>query len=76
MGDEYAQTRWRSFEKAGFLITADGTEDYKINPEGLPNYVMPPPLPMKTSLEPMQCAPLIPATEPEDMLLEEGPEPK
>ena len=50
-------------------------EDYKINPEGLPNYVLPSPLPMKTSQEPMQCTAPIPATEPEDMLPEEGPEP-
>ena len=32
MSDEYAQTRWRSFEKTGCLITADGSEDHKINP--------------------------------------------
>ena len=40
MGDEYARTR--SFEKTGSLITVDGSEDDKINPEGLPNYVVPP----------------------------------
>ena len=75
MGDEYAQTWWRSFEKTGCLITADGSEDHKINPEGLPNYVVPPPLPMTTSQEPMECAPPEPAAEPEDILPEEEPEP-
>ena len=30
-------------EKTGCLITADGSEDEKIQPEGLPEYRVPPP---------------------------------
>ena len=30
----YDKFRWRLFEKTGCLITADGSEDDKINPEG------------------------------------------
>nr|XP_047139036.1 uncharacterized protein LOC124814961 [Hydra vulgaris] len=35
---------YRSFAKTGCLITADGSEDDKINPEGMPAYVVPPPV--------------------------------
>ena len=34
MGEEYAKTRYRCFEKTGCLITVDGSEDEKIQPEG------------------------------------------
>ena len=46
MGEEYSKTRYRCFEKTGCLITADGSEDTQISPEGLTNYVVPPPLPI------------------------------
>ena len=42
----YDNFRWRCFEKTGILITADGSEDEKIQPEGLTDYKVPPPLPM------------------------------
>ena len=54
MTDEYSQSRWRSFEKTGCLITADGSEDSKIQPEGLKGYTVPPPLPVASSGQPMQ----------------------
>ena len=54
MTDEYSQSRWRSFEKTGCLITADGSEDSKIQPEGLKGYTVPPPLPVASSDQPMQ----------------------
>ena len=43
VSDKYKDFWWRQFEKTGCLITADGSEDDKINPEGLPNYRVPPP---------------------------------
>ena len=51
MGEEYSNTRYRCFEKTGCLITADGSEDNKICPEGLTDYVVPPPLPVNVSIE-------------------------
>ena len=36
--------RYRLFEKTGCLITADGSDDHKINPEGLQDYKVPPPI--------------------------------
>ena len=41
---KYNQLGWRCWEATGALITADGSEDEKIKPEGLPNYVVLPPL--------------------------------
>ena len=38
----YDRVRYRSFEKTGCLITADGSEDSKIQPEGLGKYLVPP----------------------------------
>ena len=38
----------------GCLITADGSEDEKIKPEGLPNYRVPPPI---DYVEPMLTMP-------------------
>ena len=35
---------YRSFEKRGCLITADGSEDEKIQPEGMPGYIVHPPV--------------------------------
>ena len=43
MGDKYKDCRRRFFERTGCLITADGSDDHKIVPEGLPNYKVPPP---------------------------------
>ena len=44
MMDDYSKSRWRSFKKTGCLITADGSEDFKIEPEGLTGYTVPPTL--------------------------------
>ena len=35
---------YRSFEKTGCLITADGSEDEKIQLEDMPGYIIPPPV--------------------------------
>ena len=40
----YDNFRWRLFEKTGCLITADGSEDAKVFPEGLLNYELQPPI--------------------------------
>ena len=55
MGGEYANSLYRSFEKTCCLITADGSDDSKINPEGLPGYILPPPLPTPAKEEAIQC---------------------
>ena len=41
-GADYKSSLWRFFQKTGCLITADGSEDALIQPEGLPNYAIPP----------------------------------
>ena len=41
-GPEYEHLRWRCWQKTGCLMTADGTEDQLITPEGLPGYIVPP----------------------------------
>ena len=43
VGEKYDRFRWRQFEKTGCLITADGSEDEKITPEGLKDYLVPQP---------------------------------
>ena len=43
-GPEYDHMRRRCWERTGCLMTADGSEDGKVTPEGLPNYKIPPPL--------------------------------
>ena len=47
--------RYRCFEKTGYLITVDGSAEDKVNPEGLKNYVVPPPLPMTEPAEVVAC---------------------
>ena len=52
IGDEYwklLDTKWdsyryRLFEKTGCLVTADGSDDNLIQPEGLKDYKVPPPV--------------------------------
>ena len=41
---KYYHLKKRYWEKTGCLITADGSEDVKITPEGLADYKVPPPL--------------------------------
>ena len=43
LGTEYNELRRRTFQKTGCLITADGSEDHLITPEGLDNYIVPGP---------------------------------
>ena len=44
---DYKPYVWRMWEKTGCLITADGSEDEKIQPEGLKEYKVQPPMPME-----------------------------
>ena len=44
---DYDHFRWRCFQKTGCLITADGSEDNEIMPEGLKDYEVIEPLPMQ-----------------------------
>ena len=37
-GSDYDHFRWRCFEKTGMLLTADGSSDDKVAPEGLKNF--------------------------------------
>jgi hypothetical protein len=46
---DYDRTRYRCFEKTGCLITADGSADENINPEGLLGYVVPQSLPIQAA---------------------------
>ena len=43
---DYDNFKWRCFQKTGCLITADGSDDHLISPEGLSDYEVIPPLPM------------------------------
>ena len=49
---KYDHLRYRLFEKTRTLITADGSDDDKIQPEGLPNYIAQPPSVIEASLAP------------------------
>lgn len=51
--EKYVDFRRRLWEKTGCLITADGTNDDLIKPEGLPDYVVPPP----SIVDPIRSAP-------------------
>ena len=46
-GSDYDHFRWRCFEKTGMLLTADGSSDNKVAPEGLKNFQVMESLPMK-----------------------------
>ena len=46
-GPDYDHFRWRCFEKNGMLLTADGSSDDKVAPEGLKNFQVMESLPMK-----------------------------
>ena len=55
MGNDYPKLRWRRFDKTGCLITADGAEDSKVEPDGLTRYTLPPSLQVVSSDQAMQC---------------------
>ena len=42
--EKFQSMLYSSFEKTSCLITADGREDKKIQPEGMPGYIVPPPV--------------------------------
>ena len=66
-GEKYASSRYRCFEKTGCLVTADGSGDDKIQPEGLPGYSIPPPLPVVGLENPLDLpTPELSATSEED----------
>ena len=46
ISEKYADFIRKMWERTGCLITADGSEDHLIAPEGLPGYVVHPPLPI------------------------------
>ena len=61
---------WHScFEKTECIITADGSNDTKTNPEGLINHIVPKHLPAQVSEDAINC--LVPesAPEPEDIIM-------
>ena len=51
---KYDHFRWRCFERTGCLLTADGSDDDKVKPEGMPEYVVPPPLPIPAGDDPFE----------------------
>ena len=55
MGNDYPELRWRRFDKTGCLITADGAEDSKVEPDSLTRYTIPPSLQVVSSDQAMQC---------------------
>ena len=60
---EYDTSRYRGIETTGCLITADGSEDSKIPPEGLNGFIVPDPLPSAISVpDPVPCKTPGPAT--------------
>ena len=69
ISSQYDKVRWRAFEKTGCLITADGSEDEKIKPEGLGDYIVPQPLNIISPEEPVESR-----TESAEPDLDEQPE--
>ena len=69
---QYDDFRWRLFEKTGLLMTADGSADDKVWPEGLPGYQIPPPAIL---LDPAETLPVSNEVDPcnneEQMMIEE-----
>ena len=59
-GPEYDHVRKRSWEKTGCLLTADGSEDAAVTPEGLENFVVPGPMTMLDP-SPQPPPPCVPA---------------
>ena len=70
-GPKYKNLRYRCFQRTGCLITADGSDDHLITPEGLSGYVVPPPLPMQSTDQPMMCDTPDPESPPPDDAIDE-----
>ena len=43
LNEKWDPYRYRLFQKTGCLLTADGSDDQLVQPEGRPNYEVPPP---------------------------------
>lgn len=54
---KYDHSRWKCFERTGCLITVDGSDDDKIKPEGMKDYIVPPPIPIPTGDDPFESVP-------------------
>eukprot|EP00794_Sanderia_malayensis_P002733 gene2733-3158_t len=65
--NSYAKSRHHCFEKTVCLITAGGSEDEKIQPEGLPGYKLPPQLQVAAGENHIECPPQEVASPPEDV---------
>lgn len=64
---EYDEFRLKCWQKTGCLITADGSDDHLIQPEGLKDYVVPPPSLLEPSPRPPEESPFADVEEfPED----------
>ena len=59
--EDYRSYIWRMWEKTGCLMTGDGSEDKKIQPEGLSNYQGHPPI----LIEPNEAPPCSNFVDPE-----------
>ena len=59
---KYDASRWKCLERTGCLLTADGSVDDKVKPEGMSAYVVPPPLPIPAADDPFES--LVPAADP------------
>eukprot|EP00794_Sanderia_malayensis_P002636 gene2636-3050_t len=51
----YDAALYSYFQKTGYLNTSDGSDDGNIKPEGLQNYIVPPPVPIQAAAEAVQC---------------------
>ena len=60
--------RYRCFQRTGCLITADGSDDSLISPEGLSGYKVLPPVPTQAPNEPVLIPTPTPVPAPEDSL--------
>ena len=65
---DYDHFRWRCFEKTGCLLTADGSNDENVQPEGLLNYKVMPPLNMAGPTQDPDIETPPEAPEPDDVI--------
>ena len=62
-GPQYDNLRRSCWRKTGCLITADGTDDELIKPEGLPQYTVPPPSILDPNIAPAMSNEVEPSAE-------------
>ena len=70
-GPEYDNLRYRCFQRTRCLITADGSEDHLITPEGLEGYTVPPSLSMVASDNIVSVEPPEPSSPPDDTFIDD-----